>query len=240
MKSRLVVTNSLVQHQGLECLRENSWVVFVSEVKGQFPSPLTGLMVIYFGAFPGLRPRLRARAPSWATVHGSLRELLPLRGFGFPRAKAVEGRRGTRYDFPVLPPCIAMGSALRKVLILLLVAAAQAVAAQQVSQWRSGLTEINEGWATHAGDDLRWAQPNVDDSAWQHVDIEDMGPAKPGWRWFRKRVNVGPDHSNLRLLISGGDGTYELFVNGARVEGPKIKSAFKVSRPTEMVFDLSE
>ncbi len=140
----------------------------------------------------------------------------------------------------MLSRCFLTRLVVWRVLPLVLALATQLGLAQRVSQWRSGLSEINEGWATHEGDDLQWARPDFDDRAWQQVDIEDMGPARPGWRWFRKRVNVGPDHSNLRLLISGGDGTYELFVNGARVEGPKIKSAFKVSRPTEVVFDLSE
>lgn len=107
------------------------------------------------------------------------------------------------------------------------------------SQWRSGLSEINEAWTSHAGDDLRWAQPQFDDSHWPQVDIEDVGPAQPGWRWFRKRINAGPDHPNVRLLISAGDGTYELYVNGAKVEGPRLRSAFDVTRPAERVFDLT-
>jgi sigma-B regulation protein RsbU (phosphoserine phosphatase) len=109
----------------------------------------------------------------------------------------------------------------------------------EITPWHSGLTEINEGWATHEGDDPKWAQRGFDDTAWQQVDIEDIGAAQPGWRWFRKHINVGSDHPNARLLLEGGDGTYELFVNGARVEGPRLQSAFAVTRPVERVFDLS-
>ena len=109
----------------------------------------------------------------------------------------------------------------------------------EVTPWRSGLTEINEGWATHEGDDLNWAKPAFDDRGWQQVDLEDIGGAQPGSRWFRKHINVGPDQTNVRLLVEGGDGTYELFVNGARVEGPKLRSAFAVTRPAERVFDLN-
>jgi sigma-B regulation protein RsbU (phosphoserine phosphatase) len=130
----------------------------------------------------------------------------------------------------------------RCLLFLLFLAAPIAAAAAppvDVLQWRSGLTELNEGWAVRAGDDLRWAQPNFDDSSWQQVDIEDIGPAQSGWRWFRKHVNLGPDQTNVRLLVSGGDGTYELFVNGTRIEGPRLKSGFDVRRPTERVFPLS-
>ena len=132
-----------------------------------------------------------------------------------------------------------LGDLLRKALPILFVSAAPLGLAQQTTPWRSGLSEINEGWATHAGDDLERAQPNFDDTSWLQVDIEDIGPAEPGWRWFRNHINVGPDRSNVRLLISGGDGTYELFVNGARIDGPRLKSPFSVGRPTERAFDLS-
>ncbi len=116
---------------------------------------------------------------------------------------------------------------------------AAAVPPTEPMQWRSGLTEINEGWATHGGDDSRWAQPGFDDSRWERVDIEDIGPAQTGWRWFRRDVNVGPEPIHMRLLVSGGDGTYELYVNGARVEGTRIRSTFAVARPAERVFSLN-
>jgi len=136
---------------------------------------------------------------------------------------------------------------MRKGLLLLLAIAATIAYARpgalakaiEITQWRSGLTEINEGWVTREGDDLRWEQPSLDDSGWQSIDIEDMGPAQPGWRWFRKHVNLGAGRTDADLLIAGGDGTYELFVNGIRIEGPRLKSAFDVHRPCERVFSLS-
>ncbi len=123
---------------------------------------------------------------------------------------------------------------------LLFVLAAQLAVAQQISEWRSGLTEINEGWATHEGDDLRWAQPNFDDSAWQQVDLEDLGATKPGQRWYRKKIETGPDLSEVQLLISGGSGTYELYINGSRFEGPRIAASFGVGRPAERVYALHD
>ncbi|HWE86191.1 MAG TPA: PP2C family protein-serine/threonine phosphatase [Terracidiphilus sp.] len=119
-------------------------------------------------------------------------------------------------------------------------AQAPAVAAQGL-QWRSGLSEISENWLEHDGDNLAWAQRDLDESGWKSVDdIEDMGPAETGWRWYRKRIVLGPDHEDMRLLISGGDGTYELYVNGQRVESADLKSAFAVRRPTERVFALTD
>jgi hypothetical protein len=139
-------------------------------------------------------------------------------------------------------PWLALKSALRKTAPLLLALAALLALAQSdaIAEWRSGLTEINEGWATHAGDDPQWAQPNFDESNWPRVDIEDIGPAQPEWRWFRKQINLGPDDNSVRLLLQGGEGTYELFVNGIRIDGPSLNSAFNVRRPTERVFALSD
>jgi len=107
------------------------------------------------------------------------------------------------------------------------------------AQWRSGLTEINEGWVAQEGDNPAWASARFDDKDWQPVDLEDMGSAQPGWHWFRKHVMVGPVNPTVKLLIEGGVGTYELYVNGERVEGADILSSLAVDRPVEHVFTLS-
>ncbi len=125
-------------------------------------------------------------------------------------------------------------------------AAAAALSAQtalakpaEITRWESGLIELNQDWVQHDGDNLAWASPGYNDSAWQSVDLEDMGPAQRGWRWFRKHVSVGPNHKNVHLLIDGGDGTYELYVNGQCMLGAQIKSQFAIGRPTEREFELS-
>jgi preprotein translocase subunit YajC len=110
--------------------------------------------------------------------------------------------------------------------------------AEQI-EWRTGLIEINENWLTHSGDSLAWANPSFDDGSWQTVDIEDLGRAEPGWRWFRRHVSTGPDHPEVRLLVEGGNGAYELYVNGQIVPGTQIRSAFNVTRPAERVFEVS-
>jgi len=109
----------------------------------------------------------------------------------------------------------------------------------QVTEWRSGLTEINEGWAAHDGDNMAWTSPAFDDSSWKIVDIEDMGAAQPGWHWFRKHINVGTDYPKVRLLLQGGVGTYELYVNGHRMEPAELLSPLAVNRPVERVFELA-
>jgi phosphoserine phosphatase RsbU/P len=110
----------------------------------------------------------------------------------------------------------------------------------EITDWRSGLSEISEGWAEHDGDDAAWAARGFDDSGWQEVDLDALGPAKPGWRWYRLHVKTGSDTGNVQLLLQGGDGTYELYVNGERVDGPRLQSIFGGTRPAERVFVLSD
>jgi len=108
-----------------------------------------------------------------------------------------------------------------------------------ITQWRTGLVELDEGWKANDGDDLRWARTGFDDSSWKTVNIEDIGVATVGWRWFRLHVNVGPDQPTPLLLIDGGDGVYELYINGERVPGPQIRSQFALTRPKERIFKLN-
>ncbi len=50
-------------------------------------------------------------------------------------------------------------------LFLGLSAPALAAAPIAVTQWRSGLIELNQGWLEHDGDEMEWSQPGFDDSA---------------------------------------------------------------------------
>lgn len=99
-------------------------------------------------------------------------------------------------------------------------------------------SDISRGWAVHDGDDPAWASPSFDDSAWETVRLDDLGPSKPGWRWYRFHVKLHENHPDLALLIMGGDGTYALYVNGVAVAGPELRSSFGVSRPTERTIPL--
>ena len=109
-----------------------------------------------------------------------------------------------------------------------------------LTQWRSGIIQISENWAEHDDDNMAWAQPGFDASAWQSVDLDGMGPSQIGWHWYRKHVNLGPGHADAWLLLEGGDGTYEVYVNGARLPGANLHSSFNVYRPTERAFRLHD
>jgi len=109
----------------------------------------------------------------------------------------------------------------------------------EVTQWETGLTELNQGWLERDGDKAEWSRPEYDDSKWKAVDLEDLGPASQGWHWYRRKVNLGPGERDVQLLIAGGDGTYALFVNGTRMAGATLRSSLMVGRTVETVFPIS-
>jgi phosphoserine phosphatase RsbU/P len=108
------------------------------------------------------------------------------------------------------------------------------------TQWQSGTVTPNESWREHDGDNLAWAHPGFDTSTWQPVDLDNLGGARPGWRWYRLHIKLQPGHDHVHLLIAGGLGTYELYVNGEKAEGADLRSLWRVTRPTEQIFMLPD
>jgi sigma-B regulation protein RsbU (phosphoserine phosphatase) len=102
------------------------------------------------------------------------------------------------------------------------------------------ITDIDRGWLTHEGDDASWSTSALDDSQWEFARLDDLGAAQPGWRWFRRHIRLSDNHPELSLLIQGGIGTYSLYLNGSRIDGPEILSSLSVNRPAERVYAIPE
>jgi sigma-B regulation protein RsbU (phosphoserine phosphatase) len=102
-------------------------------------------------------------------------------------------------------------------------------------QWTS---HIETGWRVHEGDNPAWANPAFDDSAWEPAELDDLGPSRPGWRWYRLHITLHEGHPDLALLFYGADSAYELYVNGSKVQGPEIRSSLGIGRPTERAVPL--
>jgi len=100
------------------------------------------------------------------------------------------------------------------------------------------ISDVNVGWRAHEGDDPEWVRADFDDSGWQAVELDDLGPARPGWRWYRLHVRLHENHPDLALLIEGGDGTYAVYANGSELPGPRIRTSLTVTRPTERALSL--
>lgn len=103
------------------------------------------------------------------------------------------------------------------------------------TRWHSGTVTLNEGWREHDGDDLAWAQPGFNDNGWKVVELDDLGGAEPGWRWYRLHFKLEPGHEHVHILIAGGAGTYEVYLNGEKADDAELKSMWGVTRPTEEI-----
>ncbi len=118
--------------------------------------------------------------------------------------------------------------------------AAQIPSAVDATHLPPGVLDLGDGWRTQAGNNLAWAQPGFDDNSWDPANLDDLGAAEPGWRWYRLRVHLGSDHPPLNLLLEGGPGTYQLFLNGQKAPGATLRPLFGAARPTEQVFALPD
>ncbi len=84
---------------------------------------------------------------------------------------------------------------------------------------------IDGTWQFHVGDDLAWASPAYDDSAWQPIETgrtwEEQGhPGLTGFAWYRKRLLLPPGQSTgyaLALYLPGVDSACEVYWNGVNV-----------------------
>ncbi len=74
--------------------------------------------------------------------------------------------------------------------------------------------EINSPWKLQAGDDLRWAQPDFDDSAWLGASAL---PRYDGFVWYRMTVRVPEVPGPYGLWIPRVLRAAEFFVNGQKL-----------------------
>ena len=82
-------------------------------------------------------------------------------------------------------------------------------------------------WKQKTGDDLRWADPALDDSSWTSITMpRPAAPGAPGYTWHRIHVTVPADR-NLQVLIGPLFPAYEIFANGTKIGsfGGKVGTA---------------
>ena len=80
-------------------------------------------------------------------------------------------------------------------------------------------------WAFHAGDDVRWAAPDYDDSRWARLQVPLSWGVQgyqnvSGIAWYRIRVNRDwPSDEPLGVTIGKVDAAYEFYADGVRLGG---------------------
>jgi hypothetical protein len=120
---------------------------------------------------------------------------------------------------------------------------AQSTQGDSSRPWPDGSVSLNDGWRMQQGDNPAYAQPDYDDSAWQTVSLAAPMQSKgsqsnTGYRWYRLRLPIPPAGTPLALLITGGDGTYDLFVNGNKLPNINIKPAYLITGPSTRLVGL--
>jgi hypothetical protein len=84
---------------------------------------------------------------------------------------------------------------------------------------------VDGPWQFHEGDDLAWASPAYDDSAWQPIQAgrtwEEQGHrGLTGFAWYRKRLSIAPGETanwTLALYLPSVDSACEVYWNGVKV-----------------------
>jgi hypothetical protein len=84
---------------------------------------------------------------------------------------------------------------------------------------------IDGAWQFHEGDDLAWASPAFDDSAWQPIKVgrtwEEQGHhGLTGFAWYRRRLVISPSENTdftLALYLPEVDSAAEIYWNGVKV-----------------------
>ncbi len=76
-------------------------------------------------------------------------------------------------------------------------------------------------WRVHAGDNLAWASPDLDDSQWAKFDYSQInlpGPAT-GTRWYRATFQVPADFAGQELAVGMGplEEVYDVYIDGTWV-----------------------
>ena len=111
--------------------------------------------------------------------------------------------------------------------------------AQQTVTLGKATVALNGPWKFHSGDDMAWAQPDYDDSAWDKMDLtlplgsydpnDGTSGWVPGWTsrgykdlsgyaWYRLRVNIQNGQSALALMMPEQvDDAYQVYVNGQQI-----------------------
>jgi hypothetical protein len=87
--------------------------------------------------------------------------------------------------------------------------------------------KLNGFWQFHTGDDLGWASPSLDDSAWEPINASSSWgsqdhPGYTGFAWYRRHLDISlapGANTTYALLIPPVDDAYEVYWNGKLIGG---------------------
>jgi hypothetical protein len=88
-----------------------------------------------------------------------------------------------------------------------------------------GTAPLDGPWQFHMGDDMDWANPAFDDSAWEQLTADkpwgQQGHTNyADYAWYRRNLSIAPApgaSSDINLLIPAIDDVYEIYWNGTKI-----------------------
>jgi hypothetical protein len=87
--------------------------------------------------------------------------------------------------------------------------------------WLGMRVMLGPDWLFSPDDNPAYASPTYDDSGWKTVSankqLTDYGVRNIPYAWYRIHVHVNPKWYNLTVEVQYITGSYELYVNGARI-----------------------
>ena len=102
-------------------------------------------------------------------------------------------------------------------------------------------------WQFHTGDNAAWADPNLDDSNWEQVDISrpwgDQGHwAYAGRAWYRRHIDFSGapgDTTGLALFVPGAVCSYQVYWNGRLIGSTdRMPAPTSINQSTAQIFPL--
>jgi len=107
-------------------------------------------------------------------------------------------------------------------LLWLVIAAAGSLQAQtyDLTADRMPVTYLSGFWRFHTGDDLRWAEPEFDDSQWSMLRSDKLWSVAPGYErysgvaWYRFKVRIPARYDEVSLDLPHILTCYEVYANG--------------------------
>jgi sialate O-acetylesterase len=110
----------------------------------------------------------------------------------------------------------------------------------KATDWNQ-IADLEGFWRFSVGDNMKWADPDFDDSKWDFVRVpanwDDFYPGYNGFGWYRKTFEVRtlPPHDNLAFILGDIDDVDEVFVNGKKIGQtgsfpPNNETAYNINR----------
>lgn len=104
---------------------------------------------------------------------------------------------------------------------------------------------LGPNWLFAPGDNPAYASPNFDDSGWMTVsskrDLLDYGIRDIRFGWYRLHIHLRPNSRNLTVALTGTNGGYEVYFNGARIgSNGSMAGSVRFSQDPLMAYVVSD